>query len=47
MKIHLVIDGRPQEVDTDELAAADIREVEPGVYSVLLHGRSYEVKMEP
>jgi biotin carboxyl carrier protein len=47
MKIDLLIDGRPHAVDTDELASADIREVEPGVYSVLLNGRSYEVKMEP
>lgn len=47
MKICLLIDGRPREVGADELAAADIREVEPGVYSVLLNGRSYEVKMEP
>lgn len=47
MKIELLIDGRPHAVDAAELAAADIREVEPGVYSVLLNGRSYEVKMEP
>lgn len=26
---------------------ADIREVEPGVYSVLIGGRSYEVRIEP
>ncbi len=28
-------------------ASADISEVEPGVYSVLIGGRSYEVKIEP
>ena len=26
---------------------ADVREVEPGVYSILVEGRSYEVKIEP
>jgi biotin carboxyl carrier protein len=28
-------------------ASADVREVEPGVYSVLIAGRNYEVKIEP
>lgn len=28
-------------------ASADVREVEPGVYSILIAGRSYEVKIEP
>ncbi len=27
-------------------ASADVREVEPGVYSILLDGRSYEVRIE-
>ncbi len=47
MKLEILIDGRQRSVDTEDLARADIREVEPGVYSVLIEDRSYEVKLEP
>ncbi len=40
--------GGPCDFIFDSHAAqADVREVEPGVYSVLIGGRSYEVKLEP
>src|SRR3954451_4509553 len=39
MKPIIRIKGKPAEPET----AADVVEVEPGVYSVLLHGRSFEV----
>jgi biotin carboxyl carrier protein len=42
MKLQILVNGRPVEVDTDGLDA--VVGVEPGVYSVLLDGRSYEVR---
>ncbi|MBI3698508.1 MAG: biotin/lipoyl-binding protein [Acidobacteria bacterium] len=47
MKLEIVIDGRPRTLDLDEATPADAREVEPGVYSILIGERSYEVKIEP
>jgi biotin carboxyl carrier protein len=41
-KWQILIDGRPVEVDPQRLEA--VKEVEPGVYSVLLEGRSFEVR---
>jgi biotin carboxyl carrier protein len=43
MKWQIVVDGRPVEIDKEQLANA--REVEPGVYSVLIDGRSFEVRL--
>ena len=46
MKLEILINGRPhpQEFDPTSL---DAIEVEPGIYSILLDGHSYEVKLEP
>ena len=46
MKLEILVNGRPRSLDFDS-SAADAREVEPGVYSILIEGRSYEVKLEP
>jgi biotin carboxyl carrier protein len=45
MKISVVVNGTPWDVDLDQLAA-DVREAEPGVYSVLVDGHSYEARVE-
>ena len=43
MKWQVAVDGRPIEVDSAQLNA--VAQVEPGVYSVLLDGVSYEVRV--
>jgi len=43
MKWQIFIDGRSVEINKEQLANA--REVEPGVYSVLIDGRSFEVRL--
>jgi len=43
MKLQVAVDGRPIEIESEQLAA--VRQVEPGVYSVLLNGASYEVRI--
>lgn len=43
MKWQVSIDGRTIEIDPEQLSA--VREVEPGVYSVLLDGNSYEIRI--
>ena len=43
MKYHVVVDGRTVEIGQEQLAAAT--EVEPGVFSVLVLGKSYEVRL--
>jgi biotin carboxyl carrier protein len=43
MKWQIVIDGRTVEVDKNQLDGA--KEVEPGVFSVLVDGRSFEVRL--
>ena len=45
MKISLSIGGAAREIDPDQ-TGAQIAAVEPGVYSVLLDGRSYEARIE-
>jgi len=45
MKVSLAIDGRAREIDPDS-SGAQIAAVEPGVYSVLMDGRSYEARIE-
>jgi biotin carboxyl carrier protein len=45
MKVQLAIDGQAREIDLDS-SGAQIAAVEPGVYSVLLEGRSYEARIE-
>jgi len=42
MKWQILIDGHPVEIDPQDLEA--VKEVEPGVYSVLMDGRSFEVR---
>jgi biotin carboxyl carrier protein len=42
MKWQILIDGRAVDIDPQHLEA--VKEVEPGVYSVLLEGRSFEVR---
>ena len=42
MKLQILVNGRPVEVDPERLEA--VAQVEPGVYSVLLDGRSVEVR---
>jgi biotin carboxyl carrier protein len=43
MKWQVVVDGRTVEIDRQQLEAVTL--VEPGVYSVLLQGRSYEIRV--
>jgi len=43
MKWQIVIDGRPVEIDKAQLENAI--EVEPGTFSVLVDGRSFEVRL--
>jgi biotin carboxyl carrier protein len=43
MKWHVAVDGRTIEIDSDQLSV--VRQVEPGVYSVLLNGASYEIRL--
>jgi biotin carboxyl carrier protein len=45
MKFEVVVDGRTVEIDSQQLGGA--LEVEPGVYSVLLEGVSYEIRILP
>ena len=42
MKLQILVNGQPVEVDTEHLD--QVAQVEPGVYSVLLGGRSFEVR---
>jgi biotin carboxyl carrier protein len=42
MRWQIVVDGRPVEIDPQNLES--VREVEPGVFSVLVKGRSFEVR---
>ena len=43
MKFEISVDGRRVALDSAE--DANIREIAPGLYSVLYHGRSYEVRV--
>jgi biotin carboxyl carrier protein len=45
MKWQVVVDGRSLEIDSGQLG--NVRQVEPGVYSVLLDGASFEVRILP
>lgn len=45
MKWQIVVDGRVADIDKDQLESAI--EVEPGVYSVLIDGRSFEIRVLP
>jgi len=45
MKWRVVVDGRALEIDSEQLG--NVRQVEPGVYSVLLDGASFEVRILP
>jgi biotin carboxyl carrier protein len=45
MKWQVVVDGRAVEVDSQQLDGA--LQVEAGVYSVLLEGVSYEIRIQP
>jgi biotin carboxyl carrier protein len=45
MKVAVAIEGRAHEIDPDA-SGAQIAVVEPGVYSVLKDGRSYEARIE-
>jgi biotin carboxyl carrier protein len=42
MKWQILVDGRPIEIDPQHLDV--VKEVEPGVYSVLLEGRIFEAR---
>jgi len=42
MKWQILVDGRPVEIDPQNLES--VKEVERGVYSVLVEGRSFEVR---
>jgi len=46
VKLDVLLDGRPHTLDL-EPESADAVEVEPGIWSIVLDGRSYEVKLEP
>jgi len=43
MKWQIAVDGRTIEIDSEQLAA--VSQIEPGVYSVLLDGASYEIRV--
>ncbi|MBV9770265.1 MAG: hypothetical protein JOZ32_11890 [Bryobacterales bacterium] len=43
MKWQVTVDGRMVEIDSEQLTA--VKQVEPGVYSVLLEGASYEIRV--
>ncbi len=43
MKWQVAVDSRTIEIDSEQLSA--VTEVEPGVYSVLLDGASYEIRL--
>ncbi len=45
MKLQVLVDGRPIPVDSQQLDS--VRQVEPGVYWVLLEGASYEIHFQP
>jgi biotin carboxyl carrier protein len=45
MKWQILVDGHPVEIDPERLQS--VKEVEPGIYSVLLEGRSFEVRAIP
>lgn len=45
MKASLIVNGAAREVELDH-SEAQIAQAEPGVYSVLLAGRSYEARIE-
>jgi len=45
MKWQVVVDGRALEIDSEQLA--NVRQVEAGVYSVLLDGSSFEIRILP
>lgn len=44
MKWQVAVDGRIVEIDSERLDC--VRQVEPGVYSVLLDGVSYEIRIQ-
>lgn len=46
MKLEILIEGRAHPLEF-EPGAADAVEVEPGIWSILLDGQSFEVKLEP
>jgi biotin carboxyl carrier protein len=45
MKLQILVNGHPVEVNPEDLDR--VAQVEPGVYSVLLEGRSFEVRTIP
>jgi biotin carboxyl carrier protein len=45
MKWQVMVDGRAVEIGSEQLDS--VLEVEPGVYSVLLEGASYEIRIQP
>ena len=45
MKWQILVDDRPVEIDPQNLES--VREVEPSVFSVLVEGRSFEVRVVP
>jgi biotin carboxyl carrier protein len=45
MKWQVAVDGRTIEIDSSQLDS--VRQVEAGVYSVLLDGVSYEIRIQP
>jgi biotin carboxyl carrier protein len=45
MKVSMLVNGAPREVEL-ERSQAQIAQAEPGVYSVLADGRSYEARIE-
>jgi biotin carboxyl carrier protein len=44
MKWQVVVDGRTIEIDSGQLS--NVREVEPGVFSVLIEGASFEIRVQ-
>jgi len=44
MKLQVVVDGRTIEIDSEQFDS--VRQVEPGVYSVLLEGASHEIRIQ-
>ncbi|HEY6389982.1 MAG TPA: biotin/lipoyl-containing protein [Bryobacteraceae bacterium] len=45
MKWRILVNGNPVEIDADSLGA--VTQVGPGVYSVLLNGQSFQIRLIP
>jgi biotin carboxyl carrier protein len=47
LKLEILVDGRPVNLESVDLQSVDVREVEPAVFSILYEGRSFEARVIP